>query len=352
MSTSEKVQGIVQYRCKSCNAPYPLGADDVIATCPYCGYTFTVGGGELSQHLFIPNKLDADQVKKSVQKWLEFAASKSVGKGIVSNIEIEQPVLQWIPYFRVKGSTDAYHLGYEKKKSGKQTVLHKVEDTVSDVTTMWILARRHAATFGVKEFLESIESHDAAPFDITQIKDPILNAEITQDDAEPRAKYEKSEKDRAQLQEEMDKLLDYRLNMEIEECAYVHVPYWLVRYEYKGGTFRVAFSGVSGTVVSGELPVTKRYRAIRWLSSLIMLVFSALLFQALPYITVAVLSGSSDSEAFAIPAIVGVIAAVLFGMSFYEVGKVLKYEIRVDAEGNEPGSESLLKKKIFGRQLT
>ena len=38
MSKTKKSSSIEQFRCQSCNAPYPLGADDVIATCPYCGY--------------------------------------------------------------------------------------------------------------------------------------------------------------------------------------------------------------------------------------------------------------------------------------------------------------------------
>ena len=74
-----KSKSIKQFRCEKCNAPYPLGADDVIATCPYCGYTFTVGGSEIN-HLLIPNKLDTKSVKAAVKKWLKFVAKKTVGR--------------------------------------------------------------------------------------------------------------------------------------------------------------------------------------------------------------------------------------------------------------------------------
>ncbi|MHA2192534.1 MAG: hypothetical protein ACXAAR_03810, partial [Candidatus Thorarchaeota archaeon] len=123
------------------------------------------------------------------------------------------------------------------------------------------LARRYAATFGIQEFIESLEERETKIFDINLTdKAPVLNAEISDTDAPVRAKYQKSERDRAELNEKVDKLFDYRLEMETEDCTYVHAPYWLIRYEYHGGTFRVAVSGASGKVVLGELPVTKTYR--------------------------------------------------------------------------------------------
>ncbi len=344
MATKEQTNGIVQFRCKSCNAPYPLGADDVIATCPYCGFTFTIDGAELTDHLIVPNKMDAEQVKKTVLDWLSFAASRSVGKGIVNGIEMEEPILQWIPLFRVKGPTDAYHLGYKTVKEGNKKQLKKIESTNRELSTIWVPARRHAGTFGINEFVDNLDSAGTTPFNITQVEAPILNAEISEKDASSRAPYIKSERDRKVLQESMEKLLDYRLNMEIEECVYVHVPYWLSRYEYNGGTFRVAFSGNSGSVVLGELPVTKRYRIFKWLSSIILLVGSALLFQILPYLTFAILQGTSDSDAAILPALTAVFAAVMLATSYYEMGKVLKYELRINAEGDEQGSDSIMDK--------
>lgn len=337
MTTAEDSQSLVQYRCEVCNAPYPLGADDVISTCPYCGHTFIVDGGELKTHLLLSNKLDKEGVNKTVSDWLQFAASKSVGKGVTKDIELGEPTLQWIPMFQVNASTETYHFGAEQEGSGDKKRWVKVEGRDSAKITEWVLARRYAATFGIQEFIDTLEDTESTNFDIRLTgKAPVLNAEIADTDAPVRAKYQKSERDRAELKERMDKLFDYRLDMELEDCTYVHAPYWLIRYEYRGGTFRVAVSGASGKVVLGELPVTKTYRVKKWFTSVFMLIAAALLIQGTPYVTLIILSSdSSDGDVFLIPIAMFILGLILWAGSIQIVGGVLKYEIELTAEGEE-----------------
>ncbi|MBE0525879.1 MAG: hypothetical protein IH631_02985, partial [Candidatus Thorarchaeota archaeon] len=140
--------------------------DDVIATCPYCGYTFEVGGSEV-KHLLIPNKLDSKTVKSTVKKWLESAASKSVGKGILKHIEVEEPTLQWIPLFRVSGKFESYHFGVKKEGSGDSARHIKIEGSDSGEMTEWVIARRHAATFGINEFILSINDSESRILKLT-----------------------------------------------------------------------------------------------------------------------------------------------------------------------------------------
>ncbi|MHA2002880.1 MAG: hypothetical protein ACW960_02140 [Candidatus Thorarchaeota archaeon] len=337
MTSTEDSQSLVQYRCEVCNAPYPLGADDVISTCPYCGHTFVVDGGEIKAHLLLSNKLDKEGMEKVVTDWIRFAASKSVGKGVTKDIELGEPVLQWIPMFRVEASAETYHFGAEEEGSGKDKHWVKIEGRDSAKISEWVLARRYAATFGIQEFIESLEERETKIFDINLTdKAPVLNAEISDTDAPVRAKYQKSERDRAELNEKVDKLFDYRLEMETEDCTYVHAPYWLIRYEYHGGTFRVAVSGASGKVVLGELPVTKTYRVKKWFTSIFMLVAGALLLQGTPYITYAILmADSSDGEVFFIPVVMFILGIVLWLGSIQVMGSVLKYEIQLTADGEE-----------------
>jgi DNA-directed RNA polymerase subunit RPC12/RpoP len=337
MTTAEDTQGLVQYRCEVCNAPYPLGADDVISTCPYCGHTFIVDGGEIRAHLLLRNQLDKEGVNKTVSDWLRFAASKSVGKGVIKEIELGAPTLQWIPMFRVKASTETYHFGAKQEGSGDKKHWVKIEGRDSSKITEWVLARRYAATFGIQEFIDSLADTESTNFDIKLTdKAPVLNAEIADTDAPVRAKYQKSERDRAELKERMDKLFDYRLDMDLEDCTYVHAPYWLIRYEYRGGTFRVAVSGATGKVVLGELPVTKTYRAKKWFTSVFMLIAAALLVQGTPYILYGILmADSSDGDVFLIPIVMFILGLILWVGSIQMVGGVLKYEIKLTAEGEE-----------------
>ncbi len=337
MTTQESPQELVQYRCKKCNAPYPLGADDVIATCPYCGYTFIVGGSELTKHMILPSRLDEKSVRKSVTKWLKLTSSKSVGEGIMKGIDLETPTLQWIPVFRVLADFEIHYLGAKQERSDYKKTWVKIEETNSGETAEWVLARRHAATFGVEEFIESLSDDTAKPFKIGMAESaPVLNSEIDEGDAPTRAHQRKRARDRAELQEQMEHLFDYHLKMNPKDCAYMHVPYWLARYTYKKGTFRVAVSGVTGNVVLGELPVTKLYRAKRWVTSLAMLIASALLMQPVPYILYALMQdSSSNGDAFMIPLGMAFLAVLLWGGAYTIVGGSLRYEICVTADGKE-----------------
>ncbi len=237
----------------------------------------------------------------------------------------------------MRAQSDTYHFGAQQRGSGNSKRWEKVEERDSRQVTEWVLARRHAATFGIHELIESLEDSETQSFDIGLTNEaPILNSEIGEDDAPVRAKHKKSERDRADLNEKVTKLLDYRLEMTPRDCTYVHAPYWLVRYEHRGGTFRVAASGATGKVVLGELPVTKRYRFKNWFVSVLMLLGSALLFQGTPYITYAIFAGgSSNGDAALIPIAMVAIGAILFFAAYKVMGNVLKYEIQMTADAKE-----------------
>ncbi|MBD3407821.1 MAG: hypothetical protein GF411_17005 [Candidatus Lokiarchaeota archaeon] len=338
---AEKTDIVSQFRCQQCNAPYPLGADDVIATCPYCGYTFEVGGDEIASHLIQKNQLSTKKVVELTKTWLEFAADKTVGKGIMKDIKIGKPVLQWIPTFKVDAFCSKYHLGGKKIKRGNEKVWKKIEGSENTRENEWVLARRHAASFGIREFIGTLDNAEIHDFSIDLTDNfPVLNAEIVIDDAERRAHLLKTRRERDQLKEEMDELFDYRLTMDIKNCDYIHVPYWLVRYNYRNGTFRVAISGSTAEVVLGELPVTKQYRIKKWAISLGMLIISALSMQALPYSVFLIALGDGDSDAWIIPLIIAAIGIMTFVAAVVLVANVLKYEIQVDADGEEREEES------------
>jgi len=319
----------------------------VIATCPYCGFTFTIGGSEI-KHLIIPNRLDSKSVKKVVNNWLKKAAGKSVGTGVLKDIELEEPILQWIPLFRVKGDYESYHFGYKKKGTGGDTRYIKIEESDVGLATEWVIARRHAATFGINEFILSIDDSGIKNFDIEMAGGaPVLNSEIDESDASRRAEQTRKERERAGLLEHVDKLLDHRLSITPKDSIYTHVAYWLVRYSYQKGTFRIAVSGASGEVLLGELPVTKRYRAKKWFSSIFLLIGSALLFQALPYILFVLFQGSSNSDdIWIVPVVIAVAAGVLWFGSITVLGGALRYEVEVDTEGKERGDHFSLTEAI------
>ena len=334
--TQNESTTITQYRCQKCNAPYPLGADDVIATCPYCGYTFEIGGEEV-KHLIVPNKLDKKSVVSVVKKWLESATHKTVGRGVIKDIEIETPLLQWIPTFRVQGSYKSHYFGYKKTGSGNDTKYTRIEESDAGDMIEWVIARRHAATFGIDEFILTLEDCKTQKFTIDLTDDsPVLNSEITEMDTPRRAQKTRKDRERQELMKKVSKLLDYQLDLTPESITYTHAPYWLVRYSYQKGTFRVAVSGATGEILVGELPVTKWYRAKKWFSSIFLLIGSALLFQIFPYILIALFQGNSNNgDVWIIPIAIAAIAGVMWIGSITILRGALLYEIEVDKDGKE-----------------
>ncbi|MDH4214026.1 MAG: hypothetical protein OEV85_08910 [Candidatus Thorarchaeota archaeon] len=337
---TNKPATITQYRCEKCNAPYPLGADDVIATCPYCGYTFTIGGKEI-RHFILPNRLDKNTIKTTVMNWLEFATKKTVGSSVVRNIELEEPRLQWIPIFRVEGKFKSYHFGYKTEGSGDSRKYRRFEKHDSGHMIEWVIARRHAATFGIEELLSSFEDSQTQDFTIEMTDTaPVLNSEISDEDAIKRGQRNKKDRERAELLKKMDKLLDHHLEITPESSVYTHAPYWLVRYSYQKGTFRIAVSGATGEVLLGELPVTKRYRLKKWLVSFFLLISASALFQILPYILIFFLHADSDAgDLWMIPIVAVILSCVLWVGSIITVGGALKYEVQVDKNGEERRNE-------------
>ncbi|NWF95949.1 MAG: hypothetical protein HXY34_07370 [Candidatus Thorarchaeota archaeon] len=321
-----------------CSAPYPLGADDVVATCPYCGHTFRVDGETIEKHLLIPNQLSVDKARQTIRQWLEESASRLVGRRFIESVQLADPVLEWIPFYRVNAECHVHYVGAKKTGSGDSSRWNRVEETSNMVENEWVLARRHAASFGMAEFVRTLSDARTMPFDIKTVSGgTVLNSEMTDKDARSRARQLKADRDREEITENLDKLLDYDLDMKVLETSYVHVPYWLCQYEHNNGTFRVGVSGVTGSVFLGEIPVTRRYRVKKWFHSILLLLSSAVSLQATPYLTYLILMSDTEDngEGIILPFILLAVGVVLWAGAYLTLGKALGYEIRVTAEGKE-----------------
>jgi len=346
---SEEIS-LIEYRCQSCNAAYPLGADDVIATCPYCGYTFEVDTGKTLKHSMIPNRLAVQEASEVVRNWIASVAARSVGSHVAKAVDIETPMLQWLPMIRVDADCRTHYSGGKKTQTGVASAYWtKIENETTSHEPIWVLARRHASDFGVEEFVDSIGDAESVTFDIKAIQSALLlNSELEETDAQPRARVNKVLKDRNTLLRTMTSLFDYQLEMNFKSCSYIHAPYWLVPYTYHNGTFRVALSGVTGQVLCAEVPVTKRYKASQWLKSLGLLISSALLFLSLPIATFFILQFASGSsgEAILLPLIILFGAAVLWAESVKTLGRVLRYQITMTADGKSREKGDSLKESL------
>ena len=73
-------------------------------------------------------------------------------------------------------------------------------------------------------------------------------------EAEEQAKQEIDENHRFLAQQEIDKVVDFKTEIKIEEIVYLHAPIWFTKYEYKEKTYSLILDGATGTAIRGDIP--------------------------------------------------------------------------------------------------
>jgi hypothetical protein len=96
------------------------------------------------------------------------------------------------------------------------------------------------------------------PFDFRRIEAfaKTLNSEIDKGEAEDEAKQEIEENHRYLVQEDVDKIIEIKTDIKIEETVYLHAPIWFVKYEYKGKDYHLIIDGATGMAIKGDIPST------------------------------------------------------------------------------------------------
>jgi hypothetical protein len=52
----------------------------------------------------------------------------------------------------------------------------------------------------------------------------------------------------------VDKIIEIKTDIKIEETVYLHAPIWFIKYEYKGKDYRLIMDGATGTAIKGDIP--------------------------------------------------------------------------------------------------
>ncbi|MEM2386918.1 MAG: hypothetical protein QXO50_02740, partial [Candidatus Bathyarchaeia archaeon] len=58
-------------------------------------------------------------------------------------------------------------------------------------------------------------------------------------------------------QQDVDRIIEMKNEMKVNQTVYLHAPVWRIRYEYKGKTYMLWLDGATGIVIKGEIPQTK-----------------------------------------------------------------------------------------------
>jgi hypothetical protein len=121
----------------------------------------------------------------------------------------------------------------------------------------WLVLARKATDFPTREYQVPLEGK--IPYDFRKIEGfaKTLNSEMDKDEAEEQAKQEIEELHRYLVQQDVDKIIEIKSEMKIEQSVYLHAPIWIIKYEYKGKNYQLLIDGATGTAIKGDIPPTE-----------------------------------------------------------------------------------------------
>jgi len=242
--------GVVEeIKCPHCGAPIAFEPGEILATCKYCGYTAVVETGQAFtfEHSLLLNRYDPSQVEEPIRSWMREGFIKPADLAKKSKLVDKQ--LIYLPFWVV--SVEA--------KSSYKGIFERITPAVEKEGTIekeydWLVLARKATEFPTRDYEVPLEGK--IPYDFRRIEGfaRVLNSEMDKNGAEEQAKQEIENNHRFLAQQDVDKIIDMKTEVKIQETVYLHAPLWFVKYEYKGKDYQLIVDGATGTAVKGDIP--------------------------------------------------------------------------------------------------
>jgi hypothetical protein len=244
--------GVVEeIKCPHCGAPIAFEPGEMLATCKYCGYTVVIETGQAFtfEHSLLLNKYDPTQVEEPVRSWMREGFLKP--SDLARKSKIVEKQLIYLPFWVVSVEARSSYKGIFERITPaveKEGTIEKEYD--------WLVLARKATEFPTRDYQVPLEGK--IPYDFRRIEAfaRVLNSEMDKNEAEEQAKQEIEDNHRFLAQQDVDKIVDMKTEVKIEETVYLHAPLWFVKYEYKGKDYQLIVDGATGTAIKGDIPPT------------------------------------------------------------------------------------------------
>jgi len=241
-----------EIKCSHCGAPLSFEPGEMLATCKYCGYTVVIETGEpfTLEHSLIINKYDQTQVEEPIRNWMRGGFLKP--GDLAKKAKLTEKNLTYLPFWVVSAEASSTYKGVFERIAPAIAKEGKIEKEYD-----WLVLARKAAEFPTREYDVPLEGK--VPYDFRKIEAfaHVLNSEIDRTEAEEQARQEIDENHRYLVAQDIDKIVDFKTEMKVEETVYLHAPIWFIKYEYKGKDYKLLVDGATGTAVKGDIPSIK-----------------------------------------------------------------------------------------------
>jgi len=241
-----------EIKCSHCGAPIQFQPGEIIATCKYCGYTVVVETNQAFtfEHTMLLNKYDTTQIEEPIKEWMREGFLKP--QDLAKKSKIEEKNLTYLPFWVVSAKATSTYKGIFERITPAVTKEGTLEKEYN-----WLLLARKATEFPTRDY--EVPLAGKIPFDFRKIEAfaKVLNSEVDKDDAVELAKQQIEENHRFLIQQDVDKIIEIKTEMDVRQVVYLHSPVWFIKYEYKGKGYQLLIDGATGTDIRGDIPSGK-----------------------------------------------------------------------------------------------
>jgi DNA-directed RNA polymerase subunit RPC12/RpoP len=238
---------VEEIRCSNCGAPLSFKPGEIVVTCRYCGFTVIISTREafILEHSLIKNKYD--DVDKILRSWMSSGFLKP--KDLAQKAKIVEKELNYLPFWIVPISASTYYKGIFERITPPIVKEGRINKSYN-----WLVLGRKASKFPTREYKIPIEGK--IPFDFSQIDRmaKILNSELSEEEIIDEAKQEVEAHHRFLASQDVDRLIEFKIDYDLGKAVYVHAPIWFIIYEYKKRYYNVILDGATGQVIKGDIP--------------------------------------------------------------------------------------------------
>ena len=240
-----------EIRCSHCGAPMPFEPGEIIATCKYCGYTVVIETGKAFtfEHSMLLNKYDPTQIEEPIKNWMRTGFLKP--SDLAKKSKITEKNLIYLPFWLVSVEAESTYKGIFERITPPVVKEGKIEKKYD-----WLVLARKATEFPTKDYDVPLKGKISYDFRKVEAFAKVLNSETDKNEAVELARQQIEEHHRYLVQQDVDRIIEVKNEIKMNQVVYLHAPIWFVEYEYKDKTYQLLVDGASGTVIKGDIPST------------------------------------------------------------------------------------------------
>jgi hypothetical protein len=242
---------VEEIKCPHCGAPIEFRPGEILATCKYCGYTVVIETGKTFdyEHSLLLNSYDQTQVEEPIRNWMREGFLKP--QDLAKKAKITEKNLIYLPFWVVSVEAESSYKGIFERITPAVVKEGKIQKEYN-----WLILARKATEFPTRDYNVPLEGK--IPYDFRKIEGfaKVFNSEIEKDEAVELAKEQIDAQHRFLSQQDIDKIIEMKTDIKVQQTVYLHAPVWFVKYEYKGESYQLLADGATGTVIKGSIPAT------------------------------------------------------------------------------------------------